>query len=181
MKRPNPAYIQVTKNLQPVLDNIAGLLYQEITKTLPKSEKELRDLISQALERTLFPADLDSAKLKYNEPKLQLTKSGPLGQSSYAAPIERQDYARRKPAKPYQVTPARQLQQVRMQLATAAWNSIDTATRAKWDRTAKIEQNFTVSLFCGIYMQLLADNQPIPDPFIPTPELLKYYHSRKNK
>ena len=133
MKRPNPSYIQVTKNLQPVVDTFASLLFKRITKKLPKSEKELRKLIYQAFEQVLFPVELSSAKLKYKEPKLQVTKSGPLGNASYAAPKERQDYARRKPSKPYQPTPARQQQQTRMQQAIAAWNSATPSIRTKWE------------------------------------------------
>jgi hypothetical protein len=179
MKKPNPSYIQVTKNFQPVLDTFASLLYKRITKTLPKSEKALRKLISQVLEQVLFPVELSSAKLKYKEPKLQLTKSGPLGNASYAAPKERQDYARRKPAKPYQPTPARQQQQARMQLAIAAWKSTDSDIQTKWNQAA-IEFNFAgVHLFRGVYITLLIDNLPIPIPFLPTDELLKYYRSKK--
>lgn len=179
MKKTNPSYIQVNKDFSGVLDRFAVVLYEKSKEKPAGTQSEFNKLVYQSINQVLFPADIDSAKLKYNEPKLQFTKSGPLGTASYAAPRERQDYARRLPSVPFKQTPARRLQQSRMQLATTAWNSIDTATRAKWDRTAKVEQNFTVSLFCGIYMQLLSDNRPIPDPFLPTPELLKYYHSRK--
>jgi hypothetical protein len=181
MKKPNPSYIQVTKDFPMVLDTFATLLYEKITEQPPGTQSEFIELVYQSIKQVLFPADLDSAKLKYNELKLQFTKSGPLGKTSYAAPFERQDYARRKPAKPYQVTPARLLQQSRMQLASSVWKSTDPAIRVQWEQAALTEQNLAVSLFCGIYMMLLADNLPIPDPFIPTPELLQYYHSRKTK
>jgi hypothetical protein len=181
MKRTNPANIQVTKDFLDILNIFADILFLEINKNPPKSNVEFREQVDRAFSQVLFPADLATAKLKYNEPKLQFTKSGPVGTASYAAPIERQDYARRKPAKPYQVTPARQMQQTRMQQASSAWKSASPEIRIQWEQVAEKEQYLAVNLFCGIYMLLLADNQPIPNPFIPTPELLKYYHSRKSK
>ncbi|MCX7918817.1 MAG: hypothetical protein N3A72_04240 [bacterium] len=156
-------------------------MYKQLTKKSVKSEKELQKIVYQAFEQVLFPVDLSTATLKYNEPKLQLVKSGPLGTASYAAPKERQDYARRKPAKPYMLTPARQLQQSRMRQATTAWKTTPESIRIQWKQIAEKEHNYAVSLFCGIYMLLLADNRPIPNPLIPNPELLKYYHCRKTK
>ena len=184
MNKPNPEYIQITKNLQPVLDTFAGLLYQEITKMLPKSEKELRELINQALEQVLFAGKLDSAILKYKELKLQFTKSGPLGTASYAAPKERQDYARRKPSKPYQSTPARVNHQNRIKSANTAWNSANPDLKSLWNNAADSFDTAPkldgINLFRGVYISLLVDNQPIPDPFIPTDELLRYYRTHKS-
>ena len=127
MKKPNPSYIQVTKDFQPVVDTFATLLYEKTILQPPGTKAEFIELVYQTINQVLFPADLGSAKLKYNEPKLQFTKSGPVSGTSYAAPIERQDYARRKPAKPYKQTPARLLQQTRMGQASSGWKSTDPA------------------------------------------------------
>jgi hypothetical protein len=184
MKKPNPSYIQVTKDFQPVVDTFATLLYEKTILHPPGTKAEFVELVYQTFNQVLFPADLDSAKLKYNELKLQFTKSGPLGETSYAAPIERQDYARRKPAKPYQSTLARVNHQNRIKSANTAWNSANAELKSIWnnaaiafDTTPKLDG---INLFRGVYISLLVDNQPIPDPFIPTDELLRYYHAHKS-
>lgn len=181
MKKPNPNYIQVTKDFQPVLDKFGTLVYKKIAKEPPGTKAEFIELVYQTIEKVLFPVDLGSAKIKYNEPKLQLTKSGPLGDTSYAAPKERQDYGRRKPKVAYKLTEGRKSQLNRMERAMEAWNSTLDSIKIQWKQAADTEQTTQVGLFSGIYMSLLADNLPIPDPFIPTPELLQYYHSRKSK
>jgi hypothetical protein len=181
MKKPNPADIQVTQDFQVVLDNVVKILYAELAVTPIKSEMELMKLIDKILESILYPADLTSATLKYKEPKFQFTKSGPVGKTSYAAPIERQDYARRLPSKPFKPTPARQLQQSRMQQAVSAWKSTDANIQSQWNQAAIEFKLGGVHLFHGIYLALLTDNEPIPTPLLPTPEILQYYRSRPKK
>ncbi|MDI6783662.1 MAG: hypothetical protein QME64_06140 [bacterium] len=181
MKKQNPSYIQVTKDFTMVVDTFAALLYEKTTEQPPETKAEFIELVYQTINQVLFPADIDSAKLKYNELKLQFVKSGPLGETSYAAPKERQDYGRRKPKTEYKHTERRDPQLNRMKLATDAWNSSAASIKKQWKTTADKEQTTPVGLFSGVYMSLLADNLPIPTPFHPTPELLKYYHSRKSK
>jgi len=181
MKRPNPADIQITKDFQLVLDNFVRLLYIELANKPVNSEKELHEVVYQVIEHVLYPVDLSSALLKYKEPKMQFTKSGPLGKTSYAAPIERQDYARRLPSKPFKQTPSRQLQQSRMQQAVSAWKSTGADIQAEWNQASK-EFNFAgVQLFHGVYLALLIDDKPIPTPCLPTVEILQYYRSRPKK
>ncbi|MFB3895553.1 MAG: hypothetical protein ACE14V_04545 [bacterium] len=178
MKNPNPSYIQVNKDFDEVLDKLAAVLYSKVQNQPVSTQSEFHRLVYESINQVLFPAELDKSKLVYLEPKLQFAKSGPVGTASYAAPIERQDYGRRKPRKPYQVTPARQIQQTRMQIASSAWKSADADIRSQWEQAAGKEPTLGTSLYCGVYMALLADNKPIPNPFIPTPEILEYYHSR---
>ncbi|MFB3897631.1 MAG: hypothetical protein ACE14V_15165 [bacterium] len=181
MKRPNPADIQITKDFQEVLDQMVKILYSELAATPLKSEIELKNLVKCILEEMLYPADLTAAVLKYTEPKLQYTKSGPVGNASYASPKSRQDYARRLPSKPYEPTPARQMQQSRMQEAVSAWQSTDAGIQSQWNQAAIAFNLGGVHLFHGVYLALLIDNKPIPSPLVPTPEILQYYHSRPKK
>lgn len=181
MKNPNPAVIQITKDFGVILDNVVKILYSELGKTPVKSEIELRDLVDGIFGQVIYPGNLTNAALKYTEPKLQLTKSGPVGKSSYAAPRDRQDYARRLPSKPFNQTPFRQLQQTRMLEVVAAWKSSDANIKSQWNQAAIEFKLGGVHLFHGVYLALLIDNKPIPTPFLPTSELLKYYHSRKTK
>jgi hypothetical protein len=97
MKKPYPSYIQVNRDLSEIIDRFALVLYRKALKQLVWSQSEFNKLVYASFNQVLFPAELDSAKLQYLEPKMQISKSGPLGDSSYAATRERQDYARRKP------------------------------------------------------------------------------------
>ncbi|MCX7919933.1 MAG: hypothetical protein N3A72_10100 [bacterium] len=178
MKNQYPTFIYITKKFNFVLDDFSKQLFNALTESIPTSEPELRKLITQILESILFPAELSTATIRYLEPKLQLTKSGPLGKNSYVRTNARQDYARRLPEKPYQPTPARIQQQTRMKLAVAAWQSTGDSIRNQWNKAATEFQLAGVHLYRGVYICLLIDNLPIPDPFIPTPELLQYYRSR---
>lgn len=178
MKKPHPSYIQVNIDLSEILDKVAVVLYEMVQVQPVNSQSEFHRLVYESLNQVMFPAEVDTAKLVYLEPKLQMAKSGPVGDSSYAASIERQDYARRKPRKPYRTTPARQMQQTRMQQAINAWNSTDYSIQTQWEDAALNMQMAGVHLFRGIYIARLVDNLSIPEPFIPTPELLQYYQSR---
>ncbi|MFB3896663.1 MAG: hypothetical protein ACE14V_10215 [bacterium] len=178
MKKPNPEYIQVNRDLSEILDRFSSVLYKKALKLLVWSPYNFNKLVYESINQTLYPAELESAKLLYLEPKLQISKSGPLGNNSYAAPRERQDYARRKPKKAYKPTPARQTQQSRMQLAIKAWKSTEPSIQLQWNQAAMNMQMGGVHLFRGIYIARLVDNLSIPEPFLPTQDLLKYYQSR---
>ena len=178
MKKPNPSYIQVTKDFQSVLDKFGTLLYEKIAEEQPTTKEAFIELVEQTIETVLFPIDLDSAKLKYNELKLQYTKSGPLGETSYAASFERQDYARRKPSKPYKLTPKRKQQLERMQQAIAAWKTTAPDEQEQWKQAAAGFSMCGIHLFRGVYITLLINNLPIPIPFLPTQKILHYYRSR---
>jgi len=179
MINPDSRYIPVTRNFKPILDTLSEVLFQRLNHSPFQSESEIRDWLYETFHSILFQGDLSSAVIKYNEWKIQFTKSGPVGDLSYAVSKDRQDYARRLPSPPYRPTPKRLLQQERVKQANENWKITTPDQRNQWKTAAKRFDIEGVYLFQGIYISLLVDNQPIPDPFLPTPELLQYYKSRK--
>ncbi len=178
MSNSNPSFIQVTQNFEPLLNRLAFRLLLKIDESPFFSIQEVQEWLIQEFEKMLFPAELSSAVIRYLEPKLQFTKSGPLAYNSYAAPRKRQHYSRRLPSTPCEPTPKRLVQQNRMRQAVQAWQQSTPAIRGQWQTAAIPFHTDGVYLFRGIYICLLVDNQPIPNPFVPTPALLHYYRTR---
>ncbi len=179
MKNPDPAYIKVTRKFPKVLEAFSSKLFEEIAKEQPKSQDELQNLVFQLFGNVLFASDLSTAILKYKELKLQFSKSGPVGDTSYTIGNDRQDYGKRKPDKEYKSTADRKKQTDRMKPTNIAWQTASESIKEQWNTAADEFPFFGVHLFKGCYLFLLGDNQPIPDPFLPTPEILAYYRAKK--
>ncbi len=179
MKDENSNYIQVTKDLDEVLEKLAERLYGDWSQfPVPTLEKS-REWVVNTIQEILYPAELSGALIRYREPKLQFTKTGPMGNQSYAQPLEKQPYARRRPTTSPEKTPNRLLQQDRMRQANSAWKQLTPNEREIWDNTSISPILNGILLYRGIYISLLVDQQPIPNPLLPTPELLEYYRHRK--
>ena len=179
MKKKETNYIKVTKDLNGVMDRVAERLYRDWSESPVPSLVKSQQWISKTIQEILFPIDLPSAVIKYREPKLQMKKWGPMGDVSYSAPEGKQDYGRRRPKKSQVPTMKQLKQQERMRKTLDAWRDLEPNLQKRW-KFVKIDSNKRgVHLFRGIYLSMLRDNKPIPNPLLPTTEILKYYLTRK--
>jgi hypothetical protein len=170
--------IPVPMNLEEVLMKLSGPLFERVNQRKFQSEEETKEWLRSIFQGILFCGDLSTAVLRYQQSKLCESITGPLGNRTYIDSQKRGSYARRLPSKSPESTPKRKIQQDRMKLANQSWKTLPDGQKNLWEVVSKPFNKGGVHLFKGIYVSLLVDHQPIPDPFLPTPELMDYYTHR---
>lgn len=146
-----------------------------------KKVEEFQGWVAGTVKKVLMAVELESATIRYRQRKLAERISGPMGEVTYVDSKERRAHGRRLPSKPYQETPKRLIVQERVKEADFEWKNLHKNLKESWIKAGRKLHIPGVSLFLGIYLSLLVDGKAIPNPLLPTQELMKYYKERKSR